>query len=89
MQEFSRTWKTLGWFSCTKNLHPRCLRPFSRGEFRSQTNVRSDPKLLEKDNSVTVHVKNLQVLVTEMYKVQNNCSSEIMNKVFPINEPIY
>ena len=24
-----------------------------------------------------------------MYKVQNNCSPELMNKVFPINEPIY
>ena len=24
-----------------------------------------------------------------MYEVQNNCSPEIMNKVFPINEPIY
>ena len=34
-------------------------------------------------------MKNLQVLVTEMYKVQNNCSPEIMNKVFPTNEPIY
>ena len=30
-----------------------------------------------------------KVLVTEMYKVQNNCSPELMNKVFPINEPIY
>ena len=24
-----------------------------------------------------------------MHKMQNNCSTEIMNKVFPINEPIY
>ena len=30
-----------------------------------------------------------KVLVTEIYKVQNNCSPELMNKVFPINEPIY
>ena len=35
-------------------------------------------------------MKNLQVLVTEiMYKEQNNCSPEIMNKVFLINERIY
>ena len=46
-------------------------------------------EVLEKDNSVTVHVKNLQILITEMYKVQNNCLPEIMNNVFPINEPIY
>ena len=24
-----------------------------------------------------------------MYKVQNNCSPDLMNKVFPQNEPIY
>ena len=46
-------------------------------------------ELLEKDNSVTVHVKHLQVLLTEMHKVQNKCSLEIMNKFFPINEAIY
>ena len=46
-------------------------------------------ELFEKDNSVTIHLKNLQVLVTEMYKVQITCSPEIMNKVFPKNEPIY
>ena len=35
-------------------------------------------------------MKNLQVLVTEiMYKEQNNCSPEIMDKVFLINERIY
>ena len=38
-------------------------------------------ELLEKDNSVTVHVKNLQVLVTAMYEVQNNCSPELMNNL--------
>ena len=46
-------------------------------------------EILEKDNSVTVNVKNLKVLVTEMYKVQNNCSPQIMNKVFSMNVPIY
>ena len=34
-------------------------------------------------------MKNLLVLVTEMYQVQNNCSPEIMNKVFPMNKPLY
>ena len=45
-------------------------------------------EILEKGNSVSAHVKNLQVLVPDMYKVQNNCSPQIMNKVFPMNEPI-
>ena len=34
-------------------------------------------------------MKNIEALVTEMYKVQNNCSPEKINKVFPTNEPIY
>ena len=46
-------------------------------------------ELLQKVHSETIHVKYLQVLVTEMYKVQNNCSPEIMHKVFTTNEPIY
>ena len=74
--------------------HNRSLNNNNRIHERAFRIVYGDEKstfkeLLEKDNSVTVHVKNLQVLVTEMYKVQNNCSPEIMNKVFPTNEPIY
>ena len=58
-------------------------------EYNTEIKKSTFKELLEKDNSVTIHVKNLQVLVTEMYKVQNNWSPEIMNKVFPTNEPIY
>ena len=36
--------------------------------------------------SVTVHMKNLQVLVTEMLKVQSNFSPEKMKNVLPITE---
>ena len=46
-------------------------------------------ELLEKDNSLTIHVKNLQLLVMKMYTVQNNRLPEIKIKVFPTNEPIY
>ena len=35
-------------------------------------------QLLEKDHSVTVHPKNLQVLVTEIFKVKNNLAHDIM-----------
>ena len=41
-------------------------------------------ELLEKDNSVKLHMKNLQVLVMEMYKVQNETSAAVMSRVFPI-----
>ena len=34
-------------------------------------------QLLEKDNSVTVHQKTLQVLVTEIFKVENSLAPDI------------
>ena len=46
-------------------------------------------ELLNKDNSVKFHIKNLQVIVTEMFKVKNKLSAEIMNGVFPVAEPSY
>ena len=33
-------------------------------------------KLLEQDNDVTIHQRNLQVLVTEIFKVKNNLAPE-------------
>ena len=43
-------------------------------------------KLLEIDNSVSVHHRNIQVLATELYKIVNGLSPEIMKEVFPFNE---
>ena len=39
-------------------------------------------ELLRKDNSVTVHHRNLQVFSTKLYKVENNMDPEIVNEVF-------
>ena len=44
---------------------------------------------LEKDNSVKIHIKNIHVLVTEMFEVQKETSPAIMSKVFPIAEQNY
>ena len=46
-------------------------------------------ELLELDNAVTIHQRNLQVLVTEIFKVKNNLSPEIMKQVFDFQEPYY
>ena len=35
--------------------------------------------LLNKDNSVSIHHKNLQVLTIEMFKLKNNMAPEILN----------
>ena len=41
---------------------------------------------LVKDNSVSVHQNNINVLAIEMCKVANDISPEIMNKVFKLSE---
>ena len=64
-------------------IHERALRKVY------QNNNLSFNELLELDNAVTIHHRNLQVLVTEIFKVKNNLSPEIMKQVFDIQEPRY
>ena len=61
-------------------LHERCLR------IVYSDNTSSFEELLETDNSVSVHHRNIQVLATELYKIVNGLSPEIMKEVFPFNE---
>ena len=46
-------------------------------------------ELLRLDNTVTKHQRNLQVLATEIFKVKNKLSAEIMKQVFDFQEPYY
>ena len=63
---------------CNKinSLHERCLRIVSNNK---QSSV---DELLEKDSSVSINVRNTQILATEMYKLINNLSPRIMKRVF-------
>ena len=45
--------------------------------------------LLQKDNSFTIHQRNLQKLATEMYKTYNDLSPELMKSIFPIRDISY
>ena len=60
--------------------HGRCLRVI----YNDKTS--SFEQLLENDNSVSIHHRNIQTLATEMYKVTNGLSPEIMNEIFQIRE---
>ena len=64
-------------------IHERALR------LVYQRNDLTFSQLLELDNAVTIHQRNLQVLATEIYKVKNNLSPEIMRYVFDIQTPHY
>ena len=57
-------------------LHERCLR------ILHSDSTSSFEELLEADNSFSVHHRNIQVLATELYKIINGLSPEIMKEVF-------
>ena len=60
-------------------LHKRCLRIIYGN------NESTFHKLLDMDDSVSVHHRNLQCLAIELYKVFNGISTDIMKDVFPLN----
>ena len=48
--------------------------------------VSSFEELLLRNNSVSIHIRNIQLLATELYKVANGFLPEIMSHVFPFKE---
>ena len=65
------------------SLHKRALRiTFSDNDLTFED-------LLIKDNSVSVHHRNLQLLATEMFKSYNCLSPNIINEIFEHNTSTY
>ena len=64
-------------------LHERALRIVYQDYASSFT------ELLEKNNSATIHNRNIQLLVTELFKVKNGFSPPFMNKIFVENAQYY
>ena len=46
-------------------------------------------ELLERDNSVTIHERNIQVLLTEIFKVKSRAAPEIMTEIFKFKDHSY
>ena len=65
------------------HIHERALRIVYK-DFNS-----SFQELLTEDNSLNIRHKNLQKLVTEIFKVKNGLSPELMNDVFEFIEKPY
>ena len=65
------------------HLHERALRVVY-DECKS-----SFQQLLDMDNSVTIHKRNLQTLPCKIFKLKNKLSPEIMNKIFNFKESHY
>ena len=47
-----------------------------------QDNTSTLQELLNKNNSVSIHYRNLQVLATEMFKIHRGLSPEILRETF-------
>ena len=62
------------------NIHERALR------IVYQDKKSSFETLLKRDKSTSIHVKNLQHLATELFKVKNDLSPEIMKEIFAFQE---
>ena len=59
-------------------LHERCLQIIYNDKQSSFI------ELLEKDNSVSIHRRNLQILAIEMFKASNGLSPVLMNDIFKL-----
>ena len=46
-------------------------------------------ELLDKDKAVSIHTRNLQILVTEMFKVKIGESPSIMHEIFQVDDSNY
>ena len=62
-------------------LHERCLRVIYNDGHSSYD------ELLNLDNSVSIQIKNLQILATEMFKVYTGSATDIPNQVLPLKPP--
>ena len=62
--------------SINNKIHERVLR-IVYNDFKL-----SFENLLEKDGTVSIHVKNLQKLATEMFKISKNFSVPLMSELF-------
>ena len=66
------------------NLHEKALRTVY------QDKKSSFETLLKRDKSVSIHIKNMQYLTTEIFKVKNDLCPEIMKEIFIFHEnPTY
>ena len=63
--------------------HEICLRVIYNDK------ISSFKELLERDGSVPIHNRNLQILATEMFKVYNNIAPPIFTEVFNKRNPNY
>ena len=71
----------------SRNLNNKINWIYERALTLVYQNNLSFSELFDLDNYVTVHQKNLQVLVTEIYKFKNGIAQEIMTDIIELQNP--
>ena len=80
----------LAWMFHSRNLNNKINKIHERAlRIAYKDYVSSFDTLLERDKSVTIHKKNLQILMTEIFKTQNNMNPPFMNEIFRERENMY
>ena len=80
----------LVWMNHNRALNSRINRLHERALRIVYQDKKSDfQDLLNKDNSLTIHHRNIQSLAIELFKVKNGIAPELMRKLFPLEEPAY
>ena len=80
---------SLIWMFHSRNLNNKINQIHERALRLVYLNDLSFYELLDLDNSVTVHQKNLQVLVTEFYKLKNGTAPMIMKDILELSNSEY
>ena len=74
-------------FCCSRKLNNRINHIHERGlRMVYEDYTSSFQELLKKNGSVSIHHRNIQLLVTEMFKVKHNLCPEIMRSLFQFNQ---
>ena len=77
------------WMFHSRNLNNKINQIHEQALRLVYQNNLSFSELLNLDNSLKVQQKNLQRLVTEIYKVKNGIAPEIMKEIFELQNPSY
>ena len=80
----------LVWMFHSRKLNNRINRTHERAiHVVYDDNISTFDNLLKKDGSVSIHMRNIQAIAIELYKVVHNLSPKMMNQIFVIKESRY